>query len=102
MLVLGPELFIIFTFGKMNNWINFTLRKFADDTKLYGAVNPALGRDAIWRDLDRLDRIFVTLMNNRDIGKHLHLGQGSPKHKYSLDGEWIERRLAARTWVAVG
>lgn len=86
-LVLRPELFNIFTVGKMDNGTECTLSKFADDTKLCGAVNTLEGRDAIWRDLDRLDRTCVNLMNNKNTGKHVHQGRGTPKHKYRLGGE---------------
>ncbi|GAB0175990.1 hypothetical protein GRJ2_000064200 [Grus japonensis] len=49
-LVLGPALFNIFV-SDMDSGIECTLRKFANDTKLCGAVNALEGRDDIQRDL---------------------------------------------------
>ncbi|XP_063185120.1 uncharacterized protein LOC134513039 [Chroicocephalus ridibundus] len=53
--VLGPALFNVFV-GDMGSGIEYTLSKFTNDTKLCRAINTLEGRDAIQRDLDRLER----------------------------------------------
>ncbi|GAB0178507.1 mitochondrial enolase superfamily member 1 [Grus japonensis] len=77
--VLGPALFNIFV-GDTDSGIEC---KFANNTKLRGVVDTLEGRDAIQRDLDRLERWAHAC-------KVPHVGWRNPKHDYRLGEEWIE------------
>jgi len=72
--------------------IECTLSKFADGTKLCGAVNTLEGQDAVQTDLDRLETsVRANLMEfNKSKYKVLYLGWGKPKHKYRPGAEWIK------------
>jgi len=76
----------------VDSGIEGILSKFVNDTKLCGAFDTLEGRDAIQRDLDRLETwACASLMKFSKVKrKVLHMGQGNAKHKYNLGREWIE------------
>ncbi|KAK4815480.1 hypothetical protein QYF61_003016, partial [Mycteria americana] len=95
--ILGPVLFNIFI-NDLEAGVECTTSKFANETKLGGAVDSLEGQEALQRDLDSLGHwaIINGMKFNKNKCRILQMGWSNTGHKYKRGEEQLESSPAER------
>jgi len=85
--VLGPVLFTVFI-NDLDNRIESSISKFADDTKLIGMAGSKANTDIIQEDLNKLNEWATKwqMSFNVEKCKVLHIGKKNRKARYEING----------------
>jgi len=91
--LLGPLLFIIFTYDMDNGIVN-KLLKFEDDAKLVGIVSSPLEVKELQLDLQKMYcwSVDLQILFNADKCMTLHFGYNNVNNEYTLGNEIIKSR----------
>ena len=90
--VLGPTLFLMFI-NDLEDGVQSTVQKFADDTKLYTEVTKDEGGEQLQEDLDKCTEWAKEWMMEFNVSKCkvLHAGRTNRMKEYTMEGKILEK-----------
>ncbi|XP_072014972.1 uncharacterized protein [Amphiura filiformis] len=89
--VLGPLLFILYI-NDLPQHVNSSIQMFADDTKIFTAVDTPESADKLQSDIDKLQIWSAKWLLRFNAGKckTMHFGNANPEVDYIMDGVTLE------------